>query len=99
MNRKPPADAKPKRKRRTYVDVIAEFDLVGTLHPEAIKWKDGRIFRIDTAKEYRVAPLIELANTGRFTVVIHGEVRHLFIELMPERFPVHFGRWYVEMPD
>lgn len=91
--------AYPKRAHaeRVYVKVNSDFDSTGYMQPRAIIWSDGRIFKIDAVKDFRPATSIEKGLPGDcYTVVIKGEVKHLFFERSQERFAGHFGRWFVE---
>jgi len=82
---------------RIYVQVNSDFDATGFMQPRSITWKDGRTFRIDAVKDFRPADSVERGLPGDcYTVVIHGETRHLFFERGNRRFASRFGRWFVE---
>lgn len=84
---------------RVYVKVNTDFDATGYMMPRTIIWSDGRIFRIDDVKDFRPASRLEQGRKGDcYTVVIHGEEKHLFFERASELFASRFGRWFVECP-
>ncbi|MDO4339878.1 MAG: hypothetical protein Q4C91_17580 [Eubacteriales bacterium] len=80
---------------RIYVKVSSDFDATGYMQPKTITWNDGRIFPIEKVKDFRPASL-----AGRigdcYTVVIHGQEKHLFFERTDPLFSARFGRWFVE---
>lgn len=85
------------RPERIYVKVTSDFDSTGFMQPKSITWKDGRVFQIDAVKDFRPASSIERSLPGDcYTVVIKGEIKHLFFERSDTRFPSRFGRWFVE---
>ena len=85
---------------RIYVHVNSDFDATGYMQPRAITWADGRTFRIDAVKDYRPASSLEKGRAGDcYTVVIHGEERHLFFEKTGSLFATRVGRWFVECPE
>ena len=87
---------RPER-QKVYVKVTSDFDHTGYMQPKAIIWKDGRVFKIDEVKDFRPASTIGAGLPGDcYTVLIRGELKHLFFEREDERFPGHFGRWFVE---
>ncbi len=82
---------------RVYVKVNSDFDSTGYMQPCSITWKDGRVFKIDVVKDFRPASSVEQSLPGDcYTVMIHGELKHLFFERSSDRFAGHFGRWFVE---
>ncbi len=84
---------------RVYVKVNIDFDATGYMLPRTIIWNDGRVFKIDAVKDFRPASSLERGRSGDcYTVVIHGEERHLFFERAGELFASRFGRWFVECP-
>lgn len=89
----------PKRKitERIYVKVVSEFDSTGYMQPKAIKWNDGRVFPIETVRDFRPAGTAGADVHGDcFTVVIGGKERHLYFEHTDPLFKSTFGRWFVE---
>ena len=51
-------------------------------------------------KDYRPAASLEKGRTGDcYTVVIHGEERHLFFAKSGSLFAMRVGRWFVECPE
>ena len=89
---------RPQRRtvRRVYVKVTSDFDSTGYMQPRSITWVDGRTFPIEAVRDFCPAPSLERGRADRYTVVIHGEVRHLFFEKAGERFVSQVGRWFVE---
>lgn len=91
------AYTKPTTPKRVYVKVTSDFDATGYMQPRSITWKDGRTFKIDAVKDFRPASSIDQKLPGDcYTVVIHGETKHLFFERSRDHFASHFGRWFVE---
>lgn len=85
------------KKERIYVKVNSDFDLTGYMEPKTITWNDGRIFRIDKVTDFRPASSLGINSTADcYTVIICGEIKHLFFERTDPMFPNRFGRWYVE---
>ena len=83
--------------QRVYVKVNSDFDSTGYMQPRSITWKDGRVFFIESVKDFRPASSIEQGLPGDcYTVVINGKVRRLYFERSKDRFASHFGRWFVE---
>lgn len=84
---------------RIYVKVNTDFDSTGYMMPRSIIWSDGRIFKIDEIRDFRPAAALESNRSGDcYTVVIHGEEKHLFFEKTGELFAARVGRWFVERP-
>lgn len=83
---------------RIYVKVNSDFDSTGYMQPKTITWDDGRIFPIEQVKDFRPADLsTHMGRTGDcYTVVIHGQEKHLFFERTDPLFSARFGRWFVE---
>ncbi len=91
------AYSKPSRPERVYVKVNSDFDNTGYMQPRSITWKDGRTFKIDEVKDFRPASSVERGLPGDcYTVVIRGELKHLFFERCSDHFASRFGRWFVE---
>ena len=83
--------------QRIYVKVNTDFDSTGTMTPRAIIWSDGRIFKIDTVRDFRPASTLGAGHSGDcFTVVIHGEEKYLFFERTGQQFGGRVGRWWIE---
>ena len=91
--------AKQQKTERVYVKVISEFDSTGYMQPLEIIWKDGRVFKIESIKDFRPASsLAEHLPGDCYTVIIKGEQRHLFFERTDPLFSGRVGRWFVEAP-
>ena len=85
--------------RRVYVKVNSDFDSTGAVTPKAIIWSDGRIFKIDSVRDFRPAAALDGSRSGDcYTVLIRGEERHLFFERTSTLFGSRLGRWWVERP-
>ena len=82
---------------RIYVKVNANFDQTGFMMPRSITWEDGRTFKIDKVRDFRPASIYRKGMPGQcYTVIIKGEIRHLFFQKTGDMFPAHVGRWFVE---
>lgn len=91
------AFSKPPSPKRVYVKVTSDFDATGFMQPRTITWKDGRVFRIDSVKDFRPSSTIGCDLPGDcYTVVVRGKTRRLFFERSRHHFASHFGRWFVE---
>lgn len=85
--------------RKVYVKVNSDFDATGYMLPRTITWSDGRTFIIEAVKDFRPASTLSKGHNGDcYTVVIHGEERHLFFEKTSDLFASRYGRWFVECP-
>lgn len=88
---------KRKNTERIYVKVDSSFDKTGYMQPTAITWDDGRIFKIDTVRDFRPAGTVGADVPGDcYTVVINGQQKHLFFEHSDPLFKSTLGRWFVE---
>ncbi len=84
---------------KIYVKVNTDFDVTGYMMPRTIIWTDGRSFEIDEVRDFRPASVFENGRSGDcYTVMIHGEERHLFFEKTSDLFVSRVGRWFVERP-
>ena len=84
---------------RVYVKVNSDFDSTGAVTPKAIIWSDGRIFKIDSVRDFRPASTLGESRRGDcYTVLIRGEERQLFFERTSTLFGSRLGRWWVEQP-
>ena len=82
---------------RIYVNVNSDFDPTSYMRPRSITWKDGWTFKIDAVKNYHPASALRKGMQGEYcTVIIKGEVRHLFFERTGDLFATRVGRWFVE---
>ncbi|WP_294476480.1 hypothetical protein [uncultured Ruminococcus sp.] len=87
------------RMERVYVKVTSDFDATGFMQPRVITWEDGRVFPIEAVKDFRPAGTHHDSSTcDCYTVVIHGEKKHLFFERSNRYQKSSIGRWYVECP-
>ena len=90
---------KQMRPERIFVTVTSVFDSTGYVHPREIIWEDGRVFKIESIKDFRPASSLSQNLPGDcYTVVINGEVKHLFFERTDPLFSGRVGRWFVEAP-
>lgn len=86
-------------KKRIYVKVLTGFDETGYVQPKAIIWNDGRIWPIDSVRDFRPTSQVlgGVQKEGHcYTVVILGQEKHLFFEKSDPLFPSQVGRWFVE---
>ena len=84
-------------KDRVYVQVTSEFDATGYMQPRTIRWKDGRVFPIETVRSFRPAGAHhECTNADCYSVVIQGRIRNLYFEKSTAQHSSRLGRWYVE---
>ena len=77
---------------KVYVSVTTKCDTTGYITPQSIIWKDGRVFPIDSVRDFRPASWAErpLEGYNRYTVMIRGEEKNLYCE------PGRLGsRWFV----
>lgn len=82
---------------KIYVKVNSDFDSTGYMQPRMIIWEDGRTFPIERIKDFRPASSLSSCLQGDcYTVIIHGEEKHLFFERTNALFPGRFGRWFVK---
>lgn len=86
-----------KQQKRIYVKVDSRFDETGTMVPLALIWTNGKIYKIDSVRDFRPAA----SAIGRdlpgdcYTVVIEGQEKHLFFQKSDPLFPSKVGRWFV----
>lgn len=90
MTRKQPAV------ERIYVGVQSSFDATGYMQPTAITWSDGRTFPIESVRDYHPAASSSSVPKDCYTVLIHGQEKHLFFERTDPLFSSRIGRWFVE---
>lgn len=81
-------------RERIYVKVNSDFDTTGHMQPRSIIWSDGRIFPIDTVRDFRPSDPQHFGDC--YTVMIRGEEKHLFYEPVDTIFSGRYGRWFVE---
>ncbi len=82
---------------KIYVKVNSDFDSTGYMQPRSIIWSDGRVFPIEQVRDFRPAAMLESGRSGDcYTVIVHGQERHLFFERFDPQFAGRFGRWFVE---
>lgn len=76
------------RCRKSYVSVNLDVDEEGSICPRFIRWRNGRIFRIDELRYKCRATSQKVGGGGiRYTVLIQGKEAYLF----------HEGdKWFVE---
>ncbi|MCC8137923.1 MAG: hypothetical protein LIO76_07655 [Clostridiales bacterium] len=94
----PKAKALHPSREKVYVTVNSDTDATGYTQPKTITWADGRTFRIEAVHDFRPAGTVGIDLPGDcYTVVIQGQVKHLFFEQMDSRFRGRHGRWFVEV--
>ena len=68
-------------RKKTYVDVVVEFDVDGRMTPLEIVWEDGRRFAIDRVVEQRRAASLKVGGQGmRYMVEVGGRTTFLYHE-------------------
>lgn len=73
---------------KKYVEVVAQFDVDGTIIPRVIQWDDGTKYEIDRIVDIRPAASLKAGGTGiRYTCRIHGREKYLWLEET---------KWFVE---
>lgn len=91
------AYTRPPRPEKVYVKVNSDFDSTGFMQPRSITWADGRVFKIDEVRDFRPASSVAHGLPGDcYTVIIKGEMKHLFFERSDPHFATKVGRWFVE---
>ena len=50
--------------QRVYVKVDACFDNTGFMQPRIITWPDGRVFAVDSVKDFRPASTVGVSLSG-----------------------------------
>lgn len=91
------AYTRPQKPERVYVKVNSDFDSTGYMQPRSITWADGRVFKIDEVRDFRPASSVVRGLSGDcYTVIIKGEIKHLFFERTDPLFKSKAGRWFVE---
>lgn len=90
MSRKHPAS------ERIYISVHSVFDATGYMQPTAITWIDGRTFPIESVRDYHPSESSPVSRQDCYTVIIHGQEKHLFFERTDPVFSSRIGRWFVE---
>lgn len=83
--------------KKVYIHVDASFDSTGYMQPRSITWPDGRVFPIESVKDFRPASTIGANLSGDcYTVLVKGKEKHLFFERSDPLFANRVGRWFVE---
>ena len=84
---------------KVYIKVTSDFDMTGYMQPRSFIRKEGRVFDIETVKDFCPASTLKWRHSGDcYTVVIKGKERLLFFEKTNELFESLYGRWYIEKP-
>lgn len=83
--------------KKTYVQVNADVDPDGNIHPNHIIWRDGRRLEIDRVLDVQPRASLKAGGAGlRFTVRILGKQTYLFQEDTPMADTLTRFRWFVE---
>ncbi|MCD8326146.1 MAG: hypothetical protein LUC90_05535 [Lachnospiraceae bacterium] len=94
----PTAKALHPHKEKVYVKVSSDTDQTGYVRPRSITWADGRTYEIEDVKDFRPADTVGVALPADcYTVVIRGQIKHLFFERIDRSFHGRYGRWFVEV--
>ncbi|MCD8149357.1 MAG: hypothetical protein LUE92_07310, partial [Clostridiales bacterium] len=92
----PKAQALHPHKKKVYVKVSSDTDQTGYVQPKAITWVDGTKYIIEDVKDFRPSNTVGLNLPGDcYTIVINGQLKHLFFEQNDRRFNGRYGRWFV----
>ena len=84
---------------KVYVKVTTDFDSTGYMQPRYITWNDGRVFKIETVKDFRPAGSDHESLTADcYTVMISGSTKYLYFEKANRLHKSCLGRWYVKCP-
>ena len=68
-------------RKKTYVEVVVDFDTEGRMTPLSIVWADGRRFEIDRVIERRRAASLKVGGQGmRYLVEVCGRTTFLYHE-------------------
>ena len=68
-------------RKKTYVEVVVDFDTEGRMTPLAVVWEDGRRFEVDRVIECRRAASLKVGGQGmRYMVEIGGRTTFLYHE-------------------
>ncbi len=77
--------------QKMYVSVIACYDIDGNITPQKVVWKNNIIYAIDKITQKIPAASLKSGGYGmRYTCVIGGHVRYLYLEE---------NRWFIEKRD
>ena len=83
--------------RKVYVRVSVSFTPEGDMIPQSITWTDGRVYRIDSLLDVKVACSMKNPAFGdRYTVAVHGKISYLYFERSAELTGNNVGRWYTQ---
>ncbi len=76
---------------KKYIKMIVVFLPDGTILPRAVVWDSGEVYEIRRVCETRsVSSLSACGSSIRYTCLIHGQIRDLFLE---------GSRWFVDTND
>lgn len=77
--------------KKVYVPVVAYYDQEGSITPIKIIWKNNTMYSIDRITQKIPAASLKSGGYGmRYTCMIHGHVRYLYLEET---------RWFIEKGD
>lgn len=75
---------------KTYVTVVAQHNLDGSIMPLKFIWPDNRQFNLDKVVDVRMAPSLKAGGHGtRYTCRALGKEFYMFYDDLD-------GRWYIE---
>lgn len=73
---------------KTFIEVIARFDLEGKIRPISLIWGNGRTYSIDRILDVRPAAALKAGGQGiRYVCRIQGKEVALFLDE---------GKWFIE---
>ncbi len=75
---------------KCYVSVNADFSEEGKLLPRFVRWRDGKIYRIDRVLDVRRAASLKVGGNGiRYRICVCGNETYLWYDDME-------CRWFVD---
>lgn len=76
---------------KVFVPVVAYYDIEGNITPLKIVWTNNILYSIDKITQKIPAASLKSGGYGmRYTCMIHGHVRYLYLEET---------RWFIEKRD
>ena len=68
-------------KEKVFVELVAKYTYEGSIHPLAILWDDGRVFKIDKITDVCRAASLKSGGVGiRYTISVKNKQRYLYLD-------------------
>ncbi len=84
---------------KIYVEIIAKFTKEGQIIPQKLIWRNGMTYSVTKVIDVRRAASLRAGGAGiRYTCIIEGQERYLFMEDI-EFNKVAGCRWFTESKD